>query len=392
MNVQNYFEKKMWVCVSEESDEKLLVKKILECATNDAVPNLELEQMHNSLKRNLEGKRCLLVLDDVWNEVKETWDSLKDYLLVRAPGSTVLVTTRSTRVASTMGVDIPYVLQGLTENEAWDLFKKLAFGEGRGVANPNLIKTGKEMVKKCKGVPLAIRSLGSLMHLKTEEKLPRDIKKLIRLWCLMIDGCENLRCMPIGLGKLTCLRQLSDFVVAWDKGSSRAVLNEVNGLNQLRGRIVLRNLEKVENVELQSKQVNLRENKHLQSLVLCWAKLPSLLAVDEGPSDIIEVEKSELLLEKLEPHPNLQHLTVEHFKDEVPCFWASPSITFFPSLQEIQLKHCTSLRGWWRRNGVELALSFKIDNEELQRFHFHAPVSISPSRAPLGTCQSKVAT
>ncbi|KAJ9129258.1 hypothetical protein P3X46_033944 [Hevea brasiliensis] len=68
-----------------------------------------------------------------------------------------------------MGVDIPYVLQGLTENEAWDLFKKLAFGEGRGVANPNLIKTGKEMVKKCKGVPLAIRSLGSLMHLKTEE-------------------------------------------------------------------------------------------------------------------------------------------------------------------------------------------------------------------------------
>ncbi|KAF2321140.1 hypothetical protein GH714_034467 [Hevea brasiliensis] len=113
------------------------------------------------------------------------------------------------------------------------------------------------------------------------------------------------------------------------------------------------------------------------------------LAVDEGPSDIIEVEKSELLLEKHEPHPNLQHLTVEHFKDEVPCFWASPSITFFPSLQEIQLKHCTSLRGWWRRNGVELALSFKIDNEELQRFHFHAAVSISPSRAPLGTCQSK---
>ncbi|XP_057990546.1 disease resistance protein RGA2-like [Hevea brasiliensis] len=157
-NVQNYFEKKMWVCVSEEFDVKLLVKKILECATNDAVPNLELEKMHNSLKRNLEGKRCLLVLDDVWNEVKEKWDSLKDYLLVRDPGSTVLVTTRSPRVASAMGVDIPYVLQGLTENEAWDLFKKLSFGEGHGVANPNLIKTGKEMVKKCKGAPLAKRS------------------------------------------------------------------------------------------------------------------------------------------------------------------------------------------------------------------------------------------
>ncbi|KAF2321144.1 hypothetical protein GH714_034495 [Hevea brasiliensis] len=69
--------------------------------------------------------------------------------------------------------------------------------------------------------------------------------------------------VPNSIAKLKYLRYLGisniDFVVAWDKGSSRAVLNEVNGLNQLRGRIVLRNLEKVENVELQSKQVNLRE-------------------------------------------------------------------------------------------------------------------------------------
>ncbi|KAF2321145.1 hypothetical protein GH714_034508 [Hevea brasiliensis] len=62
-------------------------------------------------------------------------------------------------------------------------------------------------------------------------------------------------------------------------------------------------------------------------------KASFFLAVDEGPSDIIEVEKSELLLEKLEPHPNLQHLTVEHFKDFT-------SLPLFPSLhQELRLEH-----------------------------------------------------
>ncbi|KAF2321142.1 hypothetical protein GH714_034492 [Hevea brasiliensis] len=109
------------------------------------------------------------------------------------------------------------------------------------------------------------------------------------------------RCMPIGLGKLTCLRHLSDFVVAWDEGSLGAMLNELNGLNQLRGKIVLRNLKNVENVELESKQLILREKKRLQSLELRWIRNYTWY-VAEDPADIVEVEKSELLLQKLEPH------------------------------------------------------------------------------------------
>ncbi|KAF2320665.1 hypothetical protein GH714_029885 [Hevea brasiliensis] len=71
--------------------------------------------------------------------------------------------------------------EALNENETMRLgiYLKLAFGEGHGaVMNPNLIKIGKEMVKKCKGVPLAIRSLGSLMHLKTKESsLPEVLEE-----------------------------------------------------------------------------------------------------------------------------------------------------------------------------------------------------------------------
>ncbi|XP_057990359.1 putative disease resistance protein RGA3 [Hevea brasiliensis] len=263
-------------------------------------------------------------------------------------------------------------------------------------------------ISRCKmeTLPKSINNLQNLQTLilsycRRLRELPRDIEKLISLRCLMINGCESLRCMPIGLGKLTCLRQLSDFVVAWDEGSKGAMLNELNSLNQLKGRIVLHDLINVENVEIESNQVNLREKKHLQYLVLRWSF--SFLYEETG------VEKNELFLEKLEPHPNLQSLVVESFmgvrfsswlssitnlveiklfhckklkqlpplhqlpslktlcleelvsleyiSDEVPSFLASPSITLFPSLQEIELNDCYNLRGWWRkkRSGVELA-------------------------------------
>ena len=164
--VGKWFEKKMWVCVSEEFDVKLLIKKILRCVTS-AKENLELEleQLQKMLRENLEGKKYLLVLDDVWNEEWQKWDNLRKYLSVGSSGSRILVTTRSKKVANIMGVESPYELRGLAEAEAWDLFRKLAFGEGHSEVNPQLVKIGEEIARKCKGVPLAIRTLGSLMRL-----------------------------------------------------------------------------------------------------------------------------------------------------------------------------------------------------------------------------------
>ncbi|KAG8646301.1 hypothetical protein MANES_10G141533v8 [Manihot esculenta] len=89
--------------------------------------------------------------------------------MVGAIGSRILVTTRSKRVALAMGVDSPYALQGLTEDQSWDLFEKLAFREGTGRVNSNLIEIGKEIAKKCKGVPLAIRAIGGIMQLRSSE-------------------------------------------------------------------------------------------------------------------------------------------------------------------------------------------------------------------------------
>ena len=53
----------------------------------------------NDLQKEIDGKRYLLVLDDVWNDDSQKWDSLKRLILSGERGSRILVTTREEKVA-----------------------------------------------------------------------------------------------------------------------------------------------------------------------------------------------------------------------------------------------------------------------------------------------------
>jgi hypothetical protein len=61
-------------------------------------------------------------------------------------------------------------LIGLPEDDCLFLFLKWAFVEGEEKQYPKLVEIGKQIVKKCSGVPLAVRTLGSLLYSKTEER------------------------------------------------------------------------------------------------------------------------------------------------------------------------------------------------------------------------------
>ncbi|MCH93866.1 disease resistance protein [Trifolium medium] len=125
------------------------------------IDNLDIEPLQSRLQYKLSGKKFLLVLDDIWNDNRAKWLQLKELLKGGAIGSKIIVTTRSNSIASMMG-DIPsYLLKGLSQEICLSLFVKWAFKEGEGEKYPNLVEIGKEIVKKCKGVPLAVRSLGS---------------------------------------------------------------------------------------------------------------------------------------------------------------------------------------------------------------------------------------
>ncbi|PON99772.1 NB-ARC domain, LRR domain containing protein, partial [Trema orientale] len=171
--VQDHFQLKMWVCVSENFDLRLIMERIVRCATRnnkspEKIGRLGIEQLQCHLRDEIDGKRYLLVLDDVWSEDRETWLSIKSLLMDGAKGSRILVTTRSKDVAMITrsdGVE-PYFLGGLDEDKSWSLFKRMAFERGEEPEDSSMVAMAKQIAYKCRGVPLAIRTIGSLLYFK----------------------------------------------------------------------------------------------------------------------------------------------------------------------------------------------------------------------------------
>uniref|UniRef100_M1BFQ3 NBS-LRR resistance protein RGH1 n=2 Tax=Solanum tuberosum TaxID=4113 RepID=M1BFQ3_SOLTU len=163
------FDKRLWVCVSDVFEVKMIAEKIIESAGGEKANYLQLNTVQNELTEMLDGKKYLLVLDDVWNENTLKWSKLKNMLIGGAKGSKILVTTRSDVVAEVSGSVHQHKLGDLSEEEAWTLFEKMAFECNKESENSNLVEIGKEIVRKCGGVPLAIKSVGSLLRLKRTE-------------------------------------------------------------------------------------------------------------------------------------------------------------------------------------------------------------------------------
>ncbi|CAN1827247.1 Putative disease resistance protein RGA4 [Linum perenne] len=161
--VQAHFGIKVWVHVSQSFDVKVILEKMLQSITRQNVVRAQIRDV-------IEDKRFLVVLDDVWEETVESWESLGKYLTVGAHGSKVLVTTRSTRVAEVTNtrIAVPYQLEGLTLKESWNLLVNKALN-GRTPQNPLVERIGVKILEKCYGVPLAVSSVSGILSSKNQE-------------------------------------------------------------------------------------------------------------------------------------------------------------------------------------------------------------------------------
>ncbi|XP_030953291.1 putative disease resistance protein RGA3 [Quercus lobata] len=167
--VQRHYDMRIWVCVSDDFHIRKLVRAIIESIDGSACNLSELDPLQQCLQEKLRGRKFLLVLDDVWNEYHDKWNGLKEVLRCGSNGSKVIVTTRIENVALMMATLPIHHMGCLSENDSWSLFTRCAFGMGRLKERSELESIGKEIVKKCGGVPLAIKTLGSLMSLKSTE-------------------------------------------------------------------------------------------------------------------------------------------------------------------------------------------------------------------------------
>ncbi|KAJ8643430.1 hypothetical protein MRB53_005178 [Persea americana] len=69
-----------------------------------------------------------------------------------------------------MGTLPTHHLEGLPEEDCWSLFKQRAFPNRDEETYPDLVLIGREIVRKCKGVPLVAKVLGGLLHYKRSER------------------------------------------------------------------------------------------------------------------------------------------------------------------------------------------------------------------------------
>ncbi|XP_027768976.1 putative disease resistance RPP13-like protein 1 isoform X2 [Solanum pennellii] len=166
--VQKHFSLTAWFCVSEAYDAFRITKGLLqEIGSTDLKVDDNLNQLQVKLKGSLKGKKFLIVLDDVWNDNYNEWDDLRNVFVQGEIRSKIIVITRKVSVALVVGSEA--INMGTLSDEAsWSLFKRNAFENMDAMEHPELEEVGKQIAAKCKGLPLALKTLAGMLRSKSE--------------------------------------------------------------------------------------------------------------------------------------------------------------------------------------------------------------------------------
>ncbi|CAH1435240.1 unnamed protein product [Lactuca virosa] len=137
------------------------------------------EQLHKWFAINADGgkKKFLVILDDVWQSV-----DMEDIGLSCLPNQgvdfKVLITSRDQAVCTEMGVKVDSVLKVsvLEEAEAQSLFLQL--WEPSDDVDPDFHKIGEEIVRKCCGLPIAIKTMACTLRSKNKDTWKNALSRL----------------------------------------------------------------------------------------------------------------------------------------------------------------------------------------------------------------------
>ncbi|KAL0299843.1 UNVERIFIED_CONTAM: Disease resistance RPP8-like protein 3 [Sesamum calycinum] len=203
-------------------------------------------------------KKCLVILDDIWKA--EDWNKLRHAFPIGESGSRILLTTRNQNIASTGYV---HRLEGLSEDEGWELLQKIAL--------PNNYSQGKE-----EGfVEVIDRQMGradesSICKTSSEQITAYEVQLYQNVIILNLLGTRIEEDPMEILEKLPVLRNL----VARDAYVGREMVCRATGFPQLR-RLVLVKLP-----NLVEWRVEKRSNA--QSFYLSIATCSKLEMIPEG--------------------------------------------------------------------------------------------------------------
>ncbi|KAL5566431.1 hypothetical protein UlMin_029595 [Ulmus minor] len=190
-DVRKHFNRFAWVFVSQQFQPKDIWKGVLldlvsATTEKEKIKKMEDDELAKKLYDVLTKQKCLVVLDDVWQ--KADWDSLaKPAVPEKRTSSKILITTRRRDVAEhACRRGFLYQPPHLNFTASWELLKKKAYFQAHAPSRSHyehMEKLGKDMVKYCGGLPLAIVVLGGLLSTKHTvyewETVKQNVKQLI---------------------------------------------------------------------------------------------------------------------------------------------------------------------------------------------------------------------
>ncbi|XVF11685.1 hypothetical protein REPUB_Repub08aG0048900 [Reevesia pubescens] len=207
-NVNHYFDSCAWIYVSQEYKDgdllRDLCKKVMGLRKED-LEKMYREEMEEELSSFLEQKRYIVVFDDIWN--KEVWGDLKTVFPDTKNGSRIVFTTRFRDVALHADPRTrPHELCLLSDEDSWKLLSKKICLEWNAMTSlPAWAEElGKQIVKKSRGLPLAIVVLGGLLS-RREANFEEWLKVLQSAhWQLLQDPAQCIDILALSFHDLPC--------------------------------------------------------------------------------------------------------------------------------------------------------------------------------------------
>ncbi|KAL5193470.1 Disease resistance protein RPM1 [Glycine soja] len=203
--VISHFDYHAWITVSQSYTVEGLMRNLLKnlCKEKmgdllEGISEMDRDSLIDEVRNHLKQKRYVVIFDDVWSV--ELWGQIENAMFDNNNGSRILVTTRMEGVVNSCKKspsDQVHKLEPLTKQESMELFCKMAFRcHNNGRCPEELKKISTDFVEKCKGLPLAIVAIASLLSGK--EKTPFEWEKIRRSLSSEMDKNPHL----IGIAKI----------------------------------------------------------------------------------------------------------------------------------------------------------------------------------------------
>lgn len=173
-----YFELIMWIHVTKNFSVDTIYKEMLEIVPGEKMEGdtNNLDKLQSELKKRLQGKRVLLVLDDVWysKNVRAQDDLVKllSPLKESDKASRVLFTSRTADTAKLLGAPNPMEISDMDEEESFKMFMYYAF-DNSGVSDQDRVQfdiLGRDISKLLRKSPMAMKTVGRQLKRRTSEK------------------------------------------------------------------------------------------------------------------------------------------------------------------------------------------------------------------------------